>query len=186
VAVGGEARVVAVAPGEYRGLHLPGKLTVRHSWHAHLDVVLLEDELRIVGAGLLVALPLSEMVLVSYCTSPRGAVRIDLLTDDHVTVHLGDQGQFVDRLRHQIWEYEKALMADASDMDWGLDVSPALLAEAEAAMDAADVRLRDGGRSLHQDRVAQELVTRSAGLRREARVDAIRRRRRRMRSRAEA
>ena len=86
----------------------------------------------------------------------------------------------MERLRHQIWEYEKSLAGDSSDMDWALDVSPSLLAEAEAAMDAADARLRASGRSLQQDRVAQEMVTRSVDLRRAARVDAIRRRRRRM------
>ena len=73
----------------------------------------------------------------------------------------------MERLRHQIWEYEKSLMGDASEMDWALDVSPALLAEAEAAMDAADARLRASGRSLQQDRVAQEMVTRSVDLRRD-------------------
>ena len=186
VAVGRDVRVVAESQGEYKGLHLPGHVTVRHSWHPRLDVVLLEDELRIAGNGVLATFPLSEMVLASYCVNPRGALRVDLLADDHVTVRLCDQGQLMERLRHQIWEYEKSLMGDTSETDWALDVSPALLAEAEAAMDAADARLRDSGRSLQQDRVAQELVTRSVDLRREARVDAIRRRRTRMLNRTDA
>lgn len=75
-------------------------------------------------------------------------------------------------LRHQIWEYEKSLVGDCSDVDWALDGSPAQLAGAEVAKDAADVRLRASGSSLPEDRVAQDLVTRSIELRREARVDA--------------
>ena len=70
VAIGRDVLVVAAAQGEYKGLHLPGQVAMRHSWHPRLDVVLLEDELRIAGNGLLATFPLSEMVLASYCTSP--------------------------------------------------------------------------------------------------------------------
>jgi len=179
-------RVVARAQGDYRGLHLPGPVAAHHAWHSHLDVVLLEDELRIERSGQLVRFPMSEMVLASYCTDPRGAVRVDLLDGGHVCIRLRDQGQLMECLRHQIWEYEKSLVGDVSDIDWALDVSPAQLAEAEVAMDAADARLRATGTSLPEDRVAQDLVTRSIELRREARVDALRRRRQRMRSRTDA
>jgi len=181
-----DARVVARAQGEYRGLHLPGPIAAHHPWHPHLDVVLLEDDLRIAGSGLLARFPVSEMVLASYCSDPRGALRIDLLEGGHVCIRLRDQGQLMECLRHQIWEYEKSLVGDASDIDWALDVSPAQLAEAEVAMDAADARLRASGSSLPEDRVARDLVTRSIELRREARVDALRRRRQRMRSRTDA
>jgi hypothetical protein len=181
-----DARVVVRAQGEYRGLHLPGPIAAYHPWHPRLDVVLLEDELRIAGSGLLARFPVSEMVLASYCSDPRGALRIDLLEGGHVCIRLRDQGQLMECLRHQIWEYEKSLVDDASDIDWGLDVSPAQLAEAEVAMDAADARLRASGSSLPEDRVARDLVIRSIELRREARVDALRRRRRRMMSRTDA
>jgi len=181
-----DARVVARAQGDYRGLHLPEPVPAHHGWHSRLDVVLLEDELRIEGSGVQVRFPTSEMVLASYCSDPRGALRVDLLDGGHVCIRLRDQGQLMECLRHQIWEYEKSLVGDLSDMDWALDVSPAQLAEAEVAMDAADARMRASGSSLPEDRVAQDLVTRSIELRREARVDALRRRRQRMRSRTDA
>lgn len=180
------SRVIAEAQGDYKGLRLPGRAAVRHAWHPRLDVVLLEDELRIAGNGLLARFAVADMVLVSYGTSPRGALRVDLLDGEHVCVSLRDQGQFMERLRHRLWEYEKSFLGDASDIDWVLDVSPAMLAEAEAAMDAAEARLQASGRSLAQDRIAQDLVTRSTELRRRARVDAFRRRRLRMRSRVGA
>jgi len=181
-----DAREVARAQGDYRGLHLPEPAPAHRGWHSRLDAVLLEDELRIEGSGLLVRFPMSDMVLASYCSDPRGALRVDLLDGGHVCIRLRDQGQLMECLRHQIWEYEKSLVGDCSDIDWALDVSPAQLAEAEVAMDAADARMRASGSSLTEDRVAQDLVARSIELRREARVDALRRRRQRMRSRTDA
>jgi len=52
-------------------------------------------------------------------------------------------------------------------------------------MDVPDARLRATGGSLQQNRVVQEMVTRSLELRREARLDGIRRRRLRMRNSAD-
>ncbi|HEX7442768.1 MAG TPA: hypothetical protein VF320_02715, partial [Acidimicrobiales bacterium] len=108
-----DTRVVARAQGDYRGLHLPGHVAAHHSWHPRLDVVLREDELRITGSGLEVRFPMSEMVLVSYCSDPRGALRVDLLDGGHVCIRLRDQGQLMECLRHQIWEYEKSPVGDA-------------------------------------------------------------------------
>ena len=119
------------------------------------------------------------MVLVSYSQSPRDAFRIDLLDGDHLRLVVRDEGQFMEQLRRQIWEYDKALDADGADDEWALDVSPVLLDEAEMAMDA-DVRLRETGRSPHQDAVARDLVALSAEQQHEARVETVRRRRLRL------
>ena len=180
----GDARVVADAPADYRGLELPGFRAARHPWHSRLEVVLLEDELRIAGSGLLARFPMSAMVLASYCSDQSGALRIDLLDGTHLCVRLRDQGQLMVCLRHQIWEYEQSLVGDASDVDWALIVSPATVAEAEVAMDAADARLQASGSTLAEDPVARHLVTRSIELHHEARVDALRLRRKRMLSRS--
>ena len=83
-------------------------------------------------------------------------------------------------LRHEIWEYEKGLLFDRTDLDWALDVSPAQLAESEALLTAAlDVPGDHAGPGFSRLK-RQDMMRRSAGLRRAARVDALRRRRRRM------
>jgi DNA polymerase IIIc chi subunit len=148
--------------------------------------VLTEDELRISGGGVDARFPVADLVVASYVASPPGALRIDLVDGDHIRVLVRDEAQFMERLRRQIWEFEKSLLPHGSDVDGALDVSPTLLAEAEACMDAADARLRATGRTLEQDRVARQLVARSSVLWRRARADAVRRRRVRLRARVVA
>lgn len=172
--------VVAEVRADHRGLRLPGHVVAPHRWHPRLDVVLLADELRIAGTGPLVRIPVRDMVLVSYWQCPGDGYRIDLVDGDHLRLVVRDQGQFMEQVRRQIWEYDKALVADGPDEEWALDVSPVLVAEAEMAMDAADARLRQSGRSLQEDAVARDLVGLSAELHHEARVEAIRRRRLRL------
>ena len=117
---------------------------------------------------------------MSYGSSPRGAVRIDFLDGEPLSVKLDDDGSVLEALRHQIWECEKQFLLDGGDLDWTLDVSPVELAEADALL----ITAMDGpgpavGRRLSRNE-REDLLRRSETLRRDARVDALRRRRRRL------
>ena len=182
----GTGRAIATAEGDFRGLHLPGHGTARRSRRSRLTVVLTADELRLSGGGLQARFPVRELVLTSSGPRPPGVVRVDLVDGDHICVLLEDGDHFMELLRQVIWEFEKSLLPPGSDPGGAFDVSPTLLAEAEACMDAADARMRETGSGLERDRVARELVARSTVLHRRVRADAVRRRRRRLRDRVVA
>jgi hypothetical protein len=118
------------------------------------------------------------MVLASFATSPQGALRVDFLDGGPLCVTLDDNGTVLETLRREIWEYEKRLLLDGTELDWALDVSPSQLAEAEALLTSALAPTADGGGIGRAER--QDMMRRSAELRRGARVDALRRRRLRM------
>ena len=104
--------------------------------------------------------------------------RVDFLDGGPLCVTLDDNGTVLETLRREIWEYEKRLLLDGTELDWALDVSPSQLAEAEALLTSALAPTADGGGIGRAER--QDMMRRSAELRRGARVDALRRRRLRM------
>jgi hypothetical protein len=146
-------------------------------------------ELRMCGRGEARRYAVADMVLVSFATSPPGSVRVDFLDGGPLCITLDDDGAVLEALRHEIWEYEKDLLLDSpgpddTELDWALDVSPTRLAEAEAlltsALDLADDPVDSGPTRL----VRHGMIRRAAEVRRDARIDALRRRRRRMLARA--
>jgi len=172
--------VLAAAQGHYRGLRLPGPPLEAARWHPRLDVLVTAGELWVTGNGETRCYPVAAMVLASFATSPQGAVRVDFLDGPPLCVTLDDNGAVLDALRHEIWEYEKGLSFDGTELDWALDVSPVQLAESESLLTAAlEPPGEQDGRGLTRLE-RQEMMRRSAELRRDARVDALRRRRRRM------
>ena len=172
--------VLAAARAHDRGLRRPGPAWSRTRWHSRLDVLVTPGELWVTGNGGTRCYRVTDMVLASFATSPPGGMRIDFLDGEPLCVTLDDNGAVLDILRHEIWEYEKHLLPDGTDLDWALDVSPAQLAESEALLTAA-LDLPGGSVGPGASRLErQEMVRRSAELRRAARVDALRRRRRRM------
>jgi hypothetical protein len=172
--------ILAAAQGHYRGLRLPGSAWSRSRWHPRLDVLVTAGQLWVTGNGETRRYAVADMVLASFATSPQGAMRVDFLDGGSLWITLDDNGTVLETLRHEIWEYEKGLLFDRTDLDWALDVSPAQLAESEALLTAAlDVPGDHAGPGFSRLK-RQDMMRRSAGLRRAARVDALRRRRRRM------
>jgi len=144
---------------------------------------------RVCGTGEARRYAVADMVLASFATSPPGTVRVDFLDGGPLCITLDDAGTVVEALRHEIWEYEKGLLLDGpgpddTELDWALDVSPARLAEAEAlltsALELTDEPVGPGPAHL----VRRDMIRRAAEVRRGARIDALRRRRRRMLARA--
>jgi len=172
--------VLASAQGDYRGLHLPGTRTTRHRWHARLDVVLTPGMLLISGNGRIARFAISEMIAVSRCASPVGAVRIDLLDGDHVRVTIRDGGTFLDVLRHEIWLFDTELSGTAPDAGWGFGAAPDLLSEADALIQDIDARPLVAHDDAARNRDALHLIRRSDELREDARLEALRERRLRL------
>ncbi len=172
--------VLATAHGDYRSLLLPGTSWPRARWHQRPDVVVAvtPSEFWVSGDHGSRRYPIVDMVLASYGSSPRGALRIDFLEGDPLIVKLDDDGSVLEALRHQIWECEKQFLLDGGDPAWTLEVSPTRLAEADALLITAmaEPGPPPGRRLTRSER--EELLRRSEAIRREARVDALRRRRR--------
>jgi hypothetical protein len=141
-------------------------------------VTVTPGEFWVSGAHGTLRYPIADMVLASYGSSPRGAVRIDFLDGEPLSVRLDDDGSVLEALRHQIWDCEKQFLLDGGDPAWTLEVSPAQLAEADALLTTAlaEPGPPPGRRLTRSER--EELLRRSEAIRREARVDALRRRRR--------
>ncbi len=172
--------ILASARGEYRGLRMPGTSWSKARWHPRLDVVVTTDELRVTGNDGTRVFRVADMVLASFSTSPQGALRVDFLEGPPLCIRLDDDGAVLEALRRRIWEYEKQFLLDGTDLDWALDVSTTRLAEADALLTEAMAGTGDDtGRGLRRNE-RQDLMRRSADLRREARLDALRGRRRRM------
>jgi len=175
-----DRRTLASALGGYRGLQPPGPVRADERWHPRLEVLLTPGELWVSGNGETRCHPVADMVLASFSTNPQGALRVDFLSGGPLCVKLDDNGKVLETLRQEIWEYENKFLVSGSDDD-GLDVSPDLLADADARLQTAVSQ--DGGQLGRIER--RELMRRSAELRRMARVDALRGRRRRMLSRTD-
>ena len=176
----GVRRILASANGDYRSLRLPGASWPRVRWRPRVAVTVTRGDLWVVGNHETLRYPVDDMVLASYGTDPRGAVRVDFLEGEPLIVRLDDDGSVLEALRHQIWECEKQVLLDGSGLDWALDVSPVQLAQADALFTMAMTGTGGpvGRRLGRAEREA--LLQRSEILRREARVAALRRRRRRM------
>ena len=177
--------VMASAQGQVRGLRVPGPAWSGTRRHSRIDVVVAPGGLWVTGTGEVRRYAVADMVLASFADSPPGTVRVDFLDGTPLCVTLDDDGTVLEALRHEIWEFEKRLLldraaCDGTELDWALDVSPARLAESEAlltsALDCPDDPLGTGPAGSAR----RDLIRRSAELRRDARVDALRRRRRRM------
>jgi hypothetical protein len=176
---------MASAQGQVRGLRVPGPAWSGTRRHSRIDVVVAPGGLWVSGTGEVRRYAVADMVLASFADSPPGTVRVDFLDGTPLCVTLDDDGTVLEALRHEIWEFEKRLLldraaCDGTELDWALDVSPARLAESEAlltsALDCPDDPLGTGPAGSAR----RDLIRRSAELRRDARVDALRRRRRRM------
>jgi len=176
---------MASAQGQVRGLRVPGPAWSGTRRHSRIDVVVAPGGLWVSGTGEVRRYAVADMVLASFADSPPGTVRVDFLDGTPLCVTLDDDGTVLEALRHEIWEFEKRLLldraaCDGTELDWALDVSPARLAESEAlltsALDCSDDPLGTGPAGSAR----RDLIRRSAELRRDARVDALRRRRRRM------
>lgn len=172
--------VLASAQGEYRGLRLPGERTARHRWHARLDVVLAPGTLLISGNGRIARFAVSEMVAVSRCDSPVGAIRVDLLDGDHLRVTIRDGGTFLDVLRHEIWLFDTELSGTAPGTEWGFGAVPELLTEADALIQDIDARPLAAQDDAIRNRDALDLIRKSDELREDAHLEALRERRRRL------
>ncbi len=172
--------VLAWAHGEYRGIRLPERPWSKARWHPRLRVVVTPGELWVTGNGETRCYRVADMVLASFSTSPQGALRVDFLEGGPLCITLDDNGAVLETLRCEIWEYEKQYLVDGTVLDWTLDVSPIKLAEADLMLTTATSG-SDGPTDATRSRFErQDLMRRSAELWREARVDALRRRRRRM------
>lgn len=174
--------ILAASRGDFRSLRLPGSARAKVRWRPRMDVAVAvtPGEFWVTGHPGTLRFPVADMVLASYGSSPRGAVRVDFLEGEPLSVRLEDDGTVLEALRQEIWECEKQFLLDRSDLDWALDVSPAQLAEADALLITAMAEPGPSvGRRLSRSE-REELLRRSESLRRAARVDALRRRRRRM------
>ena len=177
--------VLASAHGQVRGLRVPGPAWSARRRRARIEVAVAPGALWVSGTGGVRRFTVAEMVLASFAAGPPGTVRVDFLDGSPLCMTLDDDGTVLEAMRHEIWEFEKGLLlvratCDGTQLDWALDVSPARLAEAEAllttALDCPDDPVGTGPDGW----VRADLIRRSDELRRDARVDALRRRRRRM------
>lgn len=171
-------RIICRSPGNYLGLRLPGQPVRTYKAVAKLTAIATADSLWIQASGGIWHYPIASMVQAAYRSSPKGLICVDFLNGDPLFVMLRDDGKILDVLRRAIWEHEKSLLGESSDREWNLDLSPALLAEAEEAINSA-IQLRVKPDCTYRDRYeAARLMNEADDLRWSARIEALRRRRR--------
>jgi hypothetical protein len=166
-----EIPLVAWARADYLGLRLPDDRP-RH-WGA-LYVAITPGDLWVAMGNDVRNYSVSTMVLASVSSSPQGAVRVDFMESDPLTVLVNDGGALLERLRSDIWEYDKSLRQGAHSFLGVPEMSPVLLAEAEVEWSVAERLFADANGNISIRHEAERSMRRAMELRHQAQVDALR------------
>ncbi|MGA2837861.1 MAG: hypothetical protein ABSF84_14805 [Acidimicrobiales bacterium] len=165
--------LLAWAMAEYRGMRVPSpRMAPIRFWPA--CVALTSQALWLSNAGATRRFPVREIVLVSYASSPEGALRVDFMSGDPLIVAVVDDGAFHGRLAFEVRSIDTQLQMEARNALGVPALPPELVAAAERAERRAAQLRADYGDDPDLCIEAERHSADARELRHEARVQALR------------